>query len=237
MKVIRCSGYDEMSRLAATEIQGQIHKDPRLWFCAATGYSPRGTYEILVEEHRTGKTPCDSLGIVKLDEWWGIPNGAEGSCEAYLKKELLSPLGISEERYIAFKSDTPSPGQECLRVQHELAENGPLDICVLGMGKNGHLALNEPAAWLSPNCHVSELASGSRQHTMLSSLKEKPRLGMTLGMADILQSKYIVLLVCGEGKQEAFEAFMRRKIDPGLPVSLLWLHPNTHCFLDISSFS
>jgi galactosamine-6-phosphate isomerase len=237
MKIIRCSGYNEMSHSAAGDIAGEIRMKPALWLCAATGYSPRGTYRELVAKHQRGEIRCDALGIVKLDEWWGIPEGGPGSCEAYLNKELLSPLGLSRERYISFNSDARDPEQECLRVQDTLTETGPVDICLLGLGKNGHLGLNEPASSLSPYCHVSRLAAGSKQHAMLASLEEKPGTGLTLGMADILRARRILLLICGEGKEEAFKAFMQQKIYPGLPVSMLWMHPDVRCYVDASSVS
>jgi galactosamine-6-phosphate isomerase len=72
---------------------------------------------------------------------------------------------------------------------------------------------------------------------MLESLQDKPTLGLTLGMADILKSRRIILLVTGEGKNAAMESLRQQKIDPGLPVSLLWLHPDVSCFLDDSTVS
>lgn len=237
MNLIRCAGYEEMSHLASTEILGELQRQPASWLCAATGYSPLGTYRNLVEQYNNGASGFDSLGIVKLDEWWGIPSGTGGSCEAYLRKELLSPIGFTQDRYISFQSDAEDPEQECLRIQNELNRHGPLDICLLGLGKNGHLGLNEPADQLTPDCHVSRLAPDSMQHTMLETLQVKPTLGLTLGIADILRSRRIILLVCGEGKKAAYDAFMQHRIDTRLPVSLLWLHPEVSCYLDVSSVS
>lgn len=237
MNFIHCKGYEEMSQLASGEILGHLQQKPALWLCAATGYSPLGTYRNLAGQYARKAPGLNSLGIVKLDEWWGIPAESQGSCETYLRKELLSPLNIPAERYISLDSEAADPELECLRVSQQIDELGRIDICLLGLGRNGHLGLNEPASQLFPECHVSRLTAESIGHSMLESLQDKPTLGLTLGMADILKSRRIILLVTGEGKNTAMESLRQQKIDPGLPVSLLWLHPDVSCFLDDSTVS
>ena len=97
---------------------------------------------------------------------------------------------------------------------------------------NGHIALNEPAPALHTNCHVAHLSQKSLQHPMIAGDTEKPGYGLTLGMANIFQSRLIILLINGIKKREITQAFLEQKISTELPASLLWLHPNVICLID-----
>ena len=109
---------------------------------------------------------------------------------------------------------------------------GPIDICILGLGANGHLALNEPAAQLEPQAHVASLSEESLQHPMIASLEQKPSYGLTLGMEEILSSRLIIMLVSGKGKKQIAELFLKGKVSTELPASFLWQHPNVECLVD-----
>ena len=125
-----------------------------------------------------------------------------------------------------------NPEAECERIQQILDQKGPIDICILGIGMNGHIALNEPAPSLHTNCHVAHLSQKSLQHPMIAGDTEKPGYGLTLGMANIFQSRLIILLINGIKKREITQAFLEQKISTELPASLLWLHPNVICLID-----
>ncbi|HUH46008.1 MAG TPA: 6-phosphogluconolactonase, partial [Arenibacter sp.] len=125
--------------------------------------------------------------------------------------------------------------KECNRMENEMIERGPIDVCILGMGKNGHLGFNEPANFLTPECHIAELSQTSLMHSMTDSMAYKPNYGLTLGMANILQSKKIILLLTGPGKNQAVKGLLKKEISSVLPASFLWLHPNVHCYMDKSS--
>ena len=113
----------------------------------------------------------------------------------------------------------------------ELAARGPVDICILGLGLNGHIALNEPADALEPGPHVAKLSSKSIQHSMLSGVRKKPAFGLTLGIADILQSKMVLMLISGNEKKEITRLFLTGKVSTRLPASFLWIHPNVICLI------
>src|SRR5205823_1153862 len=104
---------------------------------------------------------------------------------------------------------------ECGRIARWLAANGPIDICILGLGRNGHIAMNEPAQAMTPHAHVAKLTCVSQKHSLLRRLKKKPRCGLTLGMADILRSRKILLLVSGRHKRAALKKLLSPRITPG----------------------
>jgi len=231
VNIIECPDYESLSAQAGALVVSEIRKKRDLLLCAATGRSPIGVYEHLVQASQADHALCDALRVVKLDEWMGIPEDDPGSCECYLRTRLLGPLAVPAGRYTAFTPTAPDPARECQRVQHELDRIGPIDLCILGLGTNGHLGFNEPGPFLTPHCHVARLSEETRRHSMVRSHAEKPQLGLTLGMRNILTARRVVLLVVGESKRQVVTELLSRKVTSALPASLLWLHGRADCFV------
>ncbi len=233
MHITYCRHYEEMSEKAASLVISEIEKKKNLLLCAATGNSPAGLYARLVEKQAKNETFFDQVRVIKLDEWGGLPQNHPASCEHYLRTRLLDPLEISPSRYIAFQSDSPDPAEECARIQSALDKSGPIDICILGLGSNGHVGFNEPASFLQPHCHLANLSAHSLGHTMVGSLNNKPGYGLTLGMRDIMLSGKIILLIWGENKRTITDELLSGKISTQLPTSILWLHPHVDCLVGL----
>lgn len=231
MMIDICDSYEEMSRKATDIVVENLRQHRDLMLCAATGGTPTRMYELLADEYTDSPDLFSGLNVIKLDEWGGIPMNHAGTCESYLQQYVIYPLTVSSKRYISFQSDPENPKEECLRVQ-SLLNNRVIDICILGIGINGHIAFNEPADFLHTGCHVAELSEKSLQHPMVSSEEEKPKYGLTLGMRDILNSKLIILLINGIKKKEITKALLSEEITTRLPASFLWLHPNVICLID-----
>ena len=228
MLITRCNTLAELNELASALIIHELQQKPKSLVCAATGNSPTGVYKKLVEKKENINT--SALRFIKLDEWYGLGINDEGSCEKYLHEQLFNPLGISNKKYIAFDGKATEPEKELQHVSNYLDEHGPIDLCILGLGKNGHIAFNEPAGILHPRAHMAPLSSTSLAHTMIKGTGEQIKYGMTLGMTDILQSKKIILLVNGKHKHAIMQKLMEQKISTQLPASFLWLHADVQCF-------
>ena len=233
--VHHCRDYEEMSRRASAHVIAVATAKSDFLFCAPTGHSPAGLYQELIREGARQPALLRNFRVVKLDEWLGVPPGDPVSCEHYLQSRLVGPLAIAAERYLSFDSETKDPVRECARIGAELERQGPIDVCILGLGRNGHVGLNEPAPNLQPHCHVAKLSAETLGHAMMSDLKAKPAFGLTLGIGDILASRKIVLLVTGKGKERAIARFLEATITTDLPASFLWLHHDVEVFLDDSS--
>jgi len=232
MRITHCRSYQEMSDMATSLVLEELVNKPNLLLCAASGSSTEGLYRELVRTAGKDKSLFNRIRIMKLDEWGGVPAYYPVTCEFFLKKKLIEPLDISKDRYITFASDPEDPEAECQRIQSRLIKEGPIDVCILGLGQNGHLGFNEPSPELEPYCHVAELSAESLQHTMISSLERKPKYGLTLGMKEILSSRKIILLLSGTGKKKIAEKFLEGKFSTELPASLLHLHPHAECLID-----
>ncbi len=223
--------HTAMSRAAAARVREVAEATPALLLCAASGGTPTDTYAALAA------TPAvfAAMRVIKLDEWAGLPMDHPATCEHYLRRTLLDPLGIPAARYIGFRADAPDHEAECARVRAALAEAGPIDLCILGLGRNGHIALNEPARALSPFCHVATLAPGSRMHPMLTETGATVSEGMTLGLAEILQARRVLLLISGPEKRGPLARLASRRIETAAPASFLWLHRAAEVICDAAA--
>ena len=230
---MRISEFEEiyqMGQKAFSIVMDEIEHNPQLLLCAATGSSPLPLYRNLAEEAKKRAALFEHLRILPLDEWVGLPS-SDGSCHAFLQKHILRPLKLTQERYFPFNPAAENLKEECLRIQALVKEQSPIDLCILGLGKNGHLGFNEPADELQPHCHIADLTIESQQHSMISDSSIKPTQGITLGIQDILSSKRILLIVSGSGKEEAKKKLLSGEITSQCPASLLWKHHNIDCLV------
>lgn len=234
MNIHYCKNYEEMSQEGALIVMREIERTSDLLFCVASGGSPTGLYQDMVKNFRINADLFSELRVIKLDEWGGLEEGSTFTSEFDVQEKFIKPLNISNDRYITIDPMAKEPHEECLRVQKELRENGPIDICILGIGVNSHIALNEPADKLRMDCHVAELAPITLNHGMIKTLAQPPTFGMTLGIGNIMDSKRIILFISGTGKKQALEQLLTREISTQYPASLLWLHPNVDLIIDES---
>lgn len=232
VQVVAAEDYGDLSRRGAAVVVQNLRANPAALLCAASGSSPLGMYKELAKTRAEDPDSFSRLRVIKLDEWGPLAADDPASCEFYVRKEVCEPLGVGAERYITFRGDSADPDAECAAFSNALQSAGPIDICVLGLGVNGHLGMNEPANWLHETAHVTELAKESQGHGMLANAWTQPRYGMTLGMGDILQSRLVLLLVSGAKKREATDHLLSRRITTQFPASLLWTHRNTIMIID-----
>jgi galactosamine-6-phosphate isomerase len=235
MKIHYCTDYSAMSLLGAKLVHREIEVTPDLLFCAASGNSPAGLYELMARKHQNSHGFFDWMKVIKLDEWVGLDSESTFTSENDIHEKLLDRLGIEDDRYISFDVEADDPIFECKRIQKELDESDGIDICILGIGINGHIALNEPAEFLQPNCHVAKLHPVTLGSGMIEKVGVPLTHGMTLGIGNIMASKMVILFITGKGKKPALDLLLEGKIRTDLPASLLWLHTNAHVIVDKKS--
>ncbi len=226
------SDFESMSAEGFELIKKEIEKKPNLLFCVASGGSPAGAYSKLAAYKEVYPEFGNQLRVIKLDEWGGLEAGSSFTSELDVQQKFVQPMGITADRYWTIDPDTLDPEGSCLKMEQILGQEGPLDICILGIGVNGHIALNEPLEVHQLPYHVCELAPSTLANGMLKTLKQPPSFGMTIGLRGIMQSKLILLFIAGSGKKEAFELLKREQISPFFPASFLWLHPNVQVLVD-----
>ena len=223
---------ESMAQRAAEVMLEQIKRKSCSLITIATGNTPTRSYELLVKMIRKQGVDISKLRIHKLDEWYGIPMDHPSTCEAYLQDKIVKPMEISKDRYYSIQSQPDDPHEACRQMANRLREDGPIDLCILGLGANGHLGLNEPADAVMADTHCCELTPSSRQHTMLQDEKTTVDKGLTTGMGEILAAKQILFLVSGKKKAPLMNTFLSRKVTTQYPASFLWLHPSVTCICD-----
>lgn len=235
--VVIKENYEEMSREAAAVIRSVIDKNPEAVIVLATGHSPQLAYRILTKELRKDRADLSRMTFVKLDEWLGLSADDEATCEFFLRREILEPLGIKEEQYLHFRPEAGDEKAECERVQREYDGLPKVDLVILGIGMNGHLGLNEPGEELTGTAHTVRLDDRTRGHELLSHTEHDVTRGITLGMENLFRGEQILLLADGKEKEKGLEYYMNDQITTRVPVSLLKLHPNCMCIVNRESFA
>jgi galactosamine-6-phosphate isomerase len=142
--------HESSSRRAARLVAAALRRRPGLLLGLATGQTPTRAYAHLAAARARRPALFRHVRILKLDEWLGLPMDHPSTCETYLRENVLGPWGVAASRYRGFQSRPRSAAAECARLGRWLERHGPMDLCVLGLGENGHLLLNEPGTSLVP---------------------------------------------------------------------------------------
>ncbi len=233
MKFLNVKNYRELSVITAQTMINAIKDNPCANICLASGASPDLAYQLFVQMVIEQSIDISHAMFTKLDEWCGFDGDHEATCEKYIQDRIIKKLNIKRENYITFNPNALDFKKEVEKVG-KLLHQYPITLSILGIGKNGHLGLNEPNDYLNPFTHIEILSETTKAHQMLGN--EVVDNGMTIGMNEILNSKNILLLISGSNKQEIFNQFLTEKITTKLPASFLWLHPNTTSIVQTDVF-
>lgn len=236
MTICTYPDYEAMSYAGADLLCATIRKNPRAVIVLATGHSPLGVYRLFRQRVLAGEIAIDQVTFVKLDEWLGLSPEDEATCEYFLQTELIGPLAIPEEHYLHIHPQADDPERACAAFQETFDRLGDIDLVVLGIGKNGHLGLNEPGEVLHAATHCPPLESKTKTHAMLTHTQESVTRGMTLGMDGIFAGKQVLLLATGGEKDAVMGYLANDLITTNVPMSLLKLHPHCTCLVNLADY-
>lgn len=228
--------YAELSQLAAEHMYRTVKQNPRAVLVLATGGSPQLAYRLFCERIRWESIDLSSVTFVKLDEWLGLSTTDEATCEVFLRKELIEPLGIAEQQFLRFDPEAVDSNRECARFQAVYDALPQIDLVILGIGKNGHLGLNEPKEALTCHTHIIPLSQKTKTHEMLTHTGIPVTHGVTMGMGDLFRGNKILLLATGAEKSHLLPWLTNQQISTQVPFTLLKLHRNCVCLADRSAF-
>lgn len=227
--------HNLLSSAAGEEIIKRIKKNPNLNISLPTGGTPIEMYKYIVKNKK--KCSFSNIKLFLLDEYLGLSKDHPQSFYYFLNKHLLKKLDI--RNIVSFNGLTRNPKVECIFYQEELKTTKGLDLVVLGIGQNGHIAFNEPSSSPKSRTRVialnqSTIKANSR---FFKDIEHVPKKALTMGMADILEAKEIFLLARGSHKAKAVAKALYGPITNKLPASYLQKHPNTTFFLESNSAS
>ena len=233
MEVVPLSSADEVASVAADTIEALVRTNSRAVLGLATGSSPLLTYAELVSRHRAGTAPSyDAVQAFLLDEYVGLPAGHPQSYRATIARELTDDLELRAERVHGPDPTDVRTGGAAYEAM--LVEAGGVDLQVLGIGGDGHLAFNEPGSSLASTTRIKTLTERTRRDNarFFGSLDEVPRHVLTQGLGTILRARHLLLIATGPGKAEAVAAAVEGPLSASCPASVLQLHPRATVLLD-----
>jgi glucosamine-6-phosphate deaminase len=235
MEVVPLTTAADVAALAADVIEAQVRRRPPAVLGLATGSSPLPAYQELIRRHREGRGP--SYGDVQcfnLDEYVGLPAGHEQSYRATIARELTDGLDIDPSRVHG-----PDPSENGLptagdRYEELIEKAGGIDLQLLGIGSDGHLAFNEPGSSLASRTRMKTLTARTREDNarFFGSLAEVPHHVLTQGLGTILRARHLLLVATGAGKAEAIAAAVEGPVSASCPASVLQFHPHATVLLD-----
>ncbi len=206
----------------AQAIAEVVQKNPKALLCLAAGHSSLPVFEGLLKQQQNG-VDFSQVNFVGLDEWVGVPPENEGSCANFLWRSVFTPMGIHLDKVRLFDAMTADPHSECAEVEKYIDTHGGMDFLLLGMGMNGHLALNEPGDSFDQGAHVVSLDQKTLSVAPKYFSGDMPAIthGMTLGIKSLLAAKEIHLTVFGEKKRPVVQKLIDSEVANYFPASAL----------------
>jgi len=226
MKIIEVKDYKEMSQKAAQIILDKVKDTSSLVLGLATGGTPVGTYEQLVKDYKENQTSYQHVHTVNLDEYVGLKKENPTSYDFYMKDNLFNHIDIPIDQTHLPNGMESDLQKECQQYDSLIENLGGVDLQLLGIGVNGHIGFNEPGTSFESTTNVVELTASTREANAcyFDNPFEVPTHAITMGIATIMKSKQILLLVSGSKKADALYKLLYEDIDEKMPASILKKH-------------
>jgi glucosamine-6-phosphate deaminase len=232
MKLTVLPDAGQAAKAAASRMAEQIRSKPKSVLGLATGGTMEPVYEAFLR-HETKGLDLTQIRSFNLDEYIGLPADHPQSYHRYMQEHLLDHIGMDAERS-HIPNGLADPTREARRYEAALQEQGPVDLQLLGLGRNGHIGFNEPGSPFSSLTRAVDLAESTRESNKRF-FKEgnlPPERAITMGIATILRAQHIVLLAVGEAKAEAVARMVAGEVTEEMPASVLQGHAQVEVLLD-----
>ena len=230
--------YQAMSVAVAYVVAGKLEEEPSSVLMLPTGITPLGMYRRLVEMHRSEGLSFANATFFNLDEYLGLAPDHRASYHVYMKEHFYELINADPARVFVPDGTAIDPEAECERYEAAIREAGGIDVCVLGIGRNGHIGFNEPGAPFDSRTRVVGLSESTRKVNASDFEADRaPERAITAGMATIFGSKSVLLLASGTNKAGAVAAAVEDDLSESMPASMLRSHPNAVLFLDEAAAS
>ncbi|MDE7444875.1 MAG: glucosamine-6-phosphate deaminase [Lachnospiraceae bacterium] len=239
MKIIKAKDYKDMSRKAANIISAQIIMKPHCVLGLATGSTPIGTYDQLVEWYNKGDLDFSEVTTVNLDEYKGLTRENEQSYYYFMNDKLFSRVNINKERTFLPDGMEPDSDKACKDYNEIIASVGGVDLQLLGLGHNGHIGFNEPGMAFEAETHCVNLTESTMKanQRFFASMDEVPKQAYTMGIKTIMQAKKILIVISGEDKAQIVKEAFFGPITPKVQASVLQLHNDVIIVADEAALS
>lgn len=223
-------------RAVANEVCELVAEKPNAVLGLATGGTMVGVYAELVRRHHAGGLDLSRVTTFNLDEYLGLPDGSPHSFRAFMDEHLFQHVNLDPSRVFV-----PEPGLAradmtgyCAGWERAIEDAGGLDLQLLGIGRNGHIAFNEPGSERSSRTRCIDLDAVTRSDAAEAFGGEEavPRTAITMGVATILAARRLRLLAFGAAKSEILRRVLTAPVGPEVPGTFLRGHPDVELWVD-----
>lgn len=225
----------ELANLVANEFSKTLQRKPDAVFGLATGSSPLRIYDELALRVKSGAISFSKASAFTLDEYVGLPEGHPESYRQVIQRDFLGKVDFQADNVKSLNGTAADLEKECLDYESAIDASGGVDLQILGIGSNGHIAFNEPGSSFSSSTGIRLLSPQTRQDNSRffgGDLDAVPKYCMTQGLGTIMKARKIVLVANGLNKAEAISQLVEGPISSFWPATILQHHPDTTVFID-----
>ena len=239
MEVVVLPSYEEMSKAAAGVIADVLNAKPNAVLGMATGSTPLGVYQELVRMHREGLFDFAQVTTFNLDEYVGLPTTNPQSYHYFMHENFFRHVNIAPGNIYIPSGTTSNYQSFCDWYEQRIEECGGIDVQILGIGSDGHIAFNEPGSSLSSRTRLKTLARPTIEDNarFFKRAEDVPIYAITMGVGTILEARSLVLLANGKNKATAVAEMVEGPVTSMITASALQLHPSATVFLDEAAAS
>jgi glucosamine-6-phosphate deaminase len=239
MEVLISNTPEEMSKAAALEVAEVLNTKPNAVLGLATGSTPLGLYKELARLHREEGLNFSQVTTFNLDEYVGLPGSHPQSYHYFMREHFFQHVNIPTQHNYIPSGTTSNYKAFCAWYEQRIAECGGIDIQILGIGTDGHIAFNEPTSSLQSRTRLKTLAESTIDDNarFFEKREEVPIYAITMGVGTILESRRIVLLANGQNKAKAIADAVEGPVTSMNTASALQMHASTRIFIDTEAAS
>ncbi|NQY56717.1 MAG: glucosamine-6-phosphate deaminase [Ilumatobacteraceae bacterium] len=238
MEVVIVAGAEAVADAGASIVATQVAAVPDSTLGLATGSSPLGVYRSLIERHRNGDLSFLLCEAVMLDEYVGLPPDHAQAYRTVIRRDLIDSIDLPLDRLHSPDVAAADVAASCTRYDALVRSLG-VDIQLLGIGSDGHLAFNEPGSSLASSTRIKTLTDRTRADNarFFDDLDEVPRHVITQGLGTIMEAAHLVLLATGSAKAAPIAAAVEGPVSAMCPASVLQFHPHVTVIVDEAAAS
>lgn len=237
MKVI-VGNNEKISKMIADEFIKMVNNKPNCVLGLATGTSPLDVYANLVKANKDGKVSFKDVVTFNLDEYIGLDGTHNQSYRYFMNVNLFDHIDINKDNTHVLLGVGDVVGY-ANNYDNLIKEAGGIDLQILGIGSDGHIAFNEPGTPFDSLTHVAILADSTIKDNsrLFNDISEVPTKAVTMGLLSIMNARKIVLIATGKNKAEAIYNLLNGPMSEDVPCSILQKHPDCTIYVDEDAYS
>jgi len=227
MRIFVTPDYQTLSHTAADLVIKAIRNKPDICLALPTGATPIGMYEEIVRQYRDQHLDFSRVRTFNLDEYLDLAPDHPQSFRTYMRRQFFDHVNIPQAN-IHIPTDAASE-----RYEENIARAGGIDLLIVGIAANAHIAFNEPGSAFDSRTRAVDLAPETIANAQIQFGNESaPTRAITMGIGTMLEARRILLLASGAGKADSVKRALRGPVTDAVPASALQLHPRVIAILD-----